>query len=104
MTKFITNQGGLAAQDGDLYVTQYQELPQEFWDELNDRKNNFRIDVDGFTDAAMVPAAVIDKWMAEGFNAYTAPLHEILQKLRIDGMDAFILCKDTTFGRGPIEN
>ncbi len=102
--QFITAKGSLAVQDGELYHTRYQELPQEFWDELNERKKNFKIDLDGFTDAAMVPAAVIDKWMAEGFNAYTAPLNEILQKLRVDGMDAFILCEDTTFGRGPIEN
>lgn len=99
MTEFITTKGDLAVEDGNMYHVRRQELPQEFWDELKDRKNNFKIDIDGFTDAAMVPAAVIDKWMAEGFNAYTQPLAEVLTKLRLEGMDDFILCKDTTFSK-----
>lgn len=94
---FIKSDCTLTAEDGELYRVNTQRLPDTFWRELSHRKNNFRIDPDGFTDAAVIPAAVADEWMAKGFNVFEADLGDILQRLRLEGYDDFIICKDTTF-------
>lgn len=68
-----------------------QKIPQVFIDELAD--NRFQMQSKREKDlmrVASVPTAVIEQWMREGFNAYKAPVREVIKRLREQNLDAFI--------------
>lgn len=39
---------------------------------------------------ASIPTAVVEKWMREGFDVFTAPAREIIARLRRENLEAFI--------------
>lgn len=74
-----------------LHVKNEQFIPQSFLDDIRDeRENSIQTPVGEMYRVARIPAAVINKWDREGFDYNRAPVEEILRKLRIDQLDAFI--------------
>jgi hypothetical protein len=80
-----------------LAVETEQALEHDFWDDLEEAKENFRMRLDGYTPVASIPAATVDRWIREGFDFYAAPAKEILARLRRDEMTKLIVSGDKTF-------
>lgn len=83
--------------DGQDVITTQQFLSDEFFEELEQQKEDFRFRLNGLTPVASIPEAVVNKWIREGFDVWNAPAKEIIRKLRIDGYDRFIISGDKTF-------
>ncbi|MDQ2066739.1 hypothetical protein Q9295_10150 [Xinfangfangia sp. CPCC 101601] len=78
-------------------ITSEQELGKDFWDDLQEAKENFSFRLNGLTPVATIPEGLVNKWIREGFDFWSAPANEILQKLRLEHYDAFIISGDKTF-------
>jgi len=89
---FILN----ATDDNDVIVTE-QHLGKDFWDDLDNAQEAFQFRFNGLTPVASIPEALVNKWLREGFDLWSAPANEINRKLRIDGYDRFIISGDTRF-------
>jgi hypothetical protein len=73
------------------FVKQEQFIPQSFLDDIRDeREASLNTPAGELYRVARIPAAVIDKWDREGFDYNNAPVQDILRKLQIDQLDAFI--------------
>ena len=79
-----------ATDDSDAIVSE-QYLGKDFWDDLSNAKEAFRYKLDGMTPVATIPEALANKWIREGFDFWKAPAKEIIQKLRIDGYNDFVI-------------
>jgi phosphoserine phosphatase len=88
----------LILQDGGQdVITSTQVLNDEFYDDLQDMKDNFKFRLDGYTPVASIPETIVNHWIREGFDFYSAPANEILAKLRSENFDVFIVSGDTRF-------
>lgn len=94
--KIYDSRGSLVESVGDLYRVYEQDLPEEFWQELKDDTDNFKFNLDSYTKVASIPVTLFDKWLNEGFDAYSAPIEEIMKRLRMEGYDAFIVSGSKT--------
>lgn len=83
--------------EGPDIITTEQYLSDEFWEDLQDAKEDFHFRLNGLTPVASIPVSIINKWTREGFDWNAAPANEIIRKLRIDGYDTFIISGDKTF-------
>ncbi|MDO5647365.1 hypothetical protein [Paracoccus sp. (in: a-proteobacteria)] len=83
--------------DGSGVITTEQELTPLFWRQLQNSKDDFRINLDGLTHVAAVPESLANIWLRQGFDLWSAPANEIIKKLRSDNMEAFIVSGDTRF-------
>ena len=82
--------------DQDVIVTE-QYLSKQFWEELEDAKEEFQFRLNGLTPVASIPEALVNKWLREGFDVWLAPANEIKRKLRIDGYEVFDISGNKTF-------
>ena len=84
---------------GDDYdvITTEQYLGDDFWNDLDEAKENFHFRLNGLTQVATIPEALVNKWVREGFDFWNAPANEILRKLRLEHYDKFIISGDKTF-------
>jgi len=82
--------------DSDV-ITSYQPLGKDFWDDLEDAKEQFHFRLNGLTHVASIPEAVVNKWLREGFDFWNAPAKEIILKLKIDQYSTFIVSGDKRF-------
>lgn len=82
---------------GHGVITTSQELTKDFWSDLEQAKEDFHFRLNGLTPVASIPEALVNKWIREGFDFYSAPANEILAKLRSGNYDAFIISGDKTF-------
>ena len=74
-----------------LVIEKYQEIPQSFIDGLRAEKANSKSVREGeMQRVASIPVVVVDKWIAEGFDFQNATAKQILAKLRMENLDAFI--------------
>lgn len=83
--------------DGSGVITTDQVLGDDFFEHLAQAKEDFQFRHNGLTAVASIPEALVNKWIREGFDFWSAPANEIIRKLRIDGYDAFIISGDKTF-------
>jgi hypothetical protein len=90
------NENLILGEDQDIITTE-QYLGQDFWDELEDAKENFQFRLNGLTQVASIPEALANKWLREGFDLWNAPANEIIRKLRIEHYDKFIISGDKKF-------
>lgn len=90
------NENLILGEDQDIITTE-QYLGKDFWDELEDAKENFHFRLNGLTQVAAIPEAVVNKWLREGFDFWNAPANEITRKLRLESYDKFIISGDKTF-------
>lgn len=87
----------LDATDRSDVIVSEQILGQDFWDDLEQAKEDFQFRLNGLTPVASIPEALVNKWIREGFDVWSAPANEIIRKLRCDGYDAFVISGDTRF-------
>jgi hypothetical protein len=83
--------------DKGLVIESTQHLGRDFWNDLHQSKLDFKPKLDGYTLGAEVPQAVADSWLRQGFDIFTAPLSEIIARLRAENLDAFIVSGDFKF-------
>lgn len=93
MTHTLNDSGVSFDENTDgLVIQTYQAIPHEFTDALKaERFENSQSRVKGeYHRVASIPVVVIDKWLREGFDFYTASAKAILAKLKDENLDAFI--------------
>lgn len=82
---------------GHGIITTSQQLGPDFWSHLDQAKEDFQFRYNGLTPVASIPEALVNKWLREGFDFWSAPANEITRKLIIDGYDKFVISGDKTF-------
>ena len=87
----------LTSKDESDVITSYQELTENFYDDLEEAKENFHLRLNGLTPVASIPETLVNKWIREGFDFWNAPAKEIIRKLKIDQYETFIIAGDKTF-------
>lgn len=90
MDNLIDTRARIVDDVGELFIDRTQAIPDEYLDALKEQQREFQWNLDGFTKVASVPTVIADKWMAEGFNIYTAPAQEIIRRLRMEELDLFV--------------
>lgn len=99
MTKLISANEELILRgpdEPDVIVTE-QALGRDFWDDLDNMKEAFQFRLDGLTPVASIPEALVNKWLREGFEFYEADSQTIINKLKMEGYDDFVVSGDKTF-------
>jgi hypothetical protein len=77
---------------GDEYGVRYeQEITSEFLQELQDRFVGTSDPTGELLCAAVIPTAIVDRWMREGFNVFEEPVAKSVARLRAENMQKFIL-------------
>lgn len=87
----------LGSGDDQDIITTEQFLGQDFFDDLEQAKEDFHFRLNGLTPVASIPEALANQWLREGFDVWNAPANEIKRKLRIDGYEMFDISGDKTF-------
>ena len=87
----------LDATDNSDVIVSSQVLGKDFWDDLEQAKEEFAFRLNGLTPVASIPESLANKWLREGFDLWSAPANEILRKLRMENYDAFIISGDKRF-------
>lgn len=74
-----------------LYMVREQVITDEFLDELrSERLASSSVRAAEYHRAASVPTQVADIWMHQGFNIYEQSARAIVERLRKEGLEAFI--------------
>jgi hypothetical protein len=72
-------------------IIRAQEIPQEFLDDLKDKRINADHRREGeFMLAASIPVIIHEEWLREGYDMTREPVQRTLARLRAKGLDAFI--------------
>ena len=77
----------------DALLTKTQYIPPSFLDALADQRHeSANAPMGDFHLAASIPVAVVEKWMAEGFNIYdkNIGLEAIMKRLQREDMERLI--------------
>ncbi len=82
--------------DQDVIASE-QVIGQDFWDDLDQAKEDFAFRLNGLTPVASIPEGLVNKWIREGFDFDNAPANEIIAKLRSENYDAFVISGDKRF-------
>jgi hypothetical protein len=81
-----------------LYTKHHQDIDGGFLDRLRDKRNaSAHSPIGDYMHVASVPAVFIHKWLKEGFNAYQAPVKDVVAKLRADGLEQFLASDKRAF-------
>lgn len=74
-----------------LFIKKFQDIPDDHMQRLKEAREHSSSNVAGdMHRVASVPEVVVDKWMRDGFDVYTAPAKEIISRLKAEGLDYFI--------------
>jgi predicted transcriptional regulator len=74
-----------------LFIKQTQYIPDDYLSDLRkEREDSLSTPAGEFHRVASIPTAIVDKWIAEGFDINVAPIAEILKRLRSEQFDGFI--------------
>lgn len=82
-------------QDGDqenpLIIKTSQDIP-DYWleQQAEKRLRSTQKPAGNWHEACSVPTVVVEKWRREGFDIHTAPVRDILKRLRDENLGAFI--------------
>lgn len=91
---FLDMQWAFQENSEGLVIEKFQEIPQSFRDSLRAQKADSLNTREGeYMRVASVPEAVVDKWIAEGFDFWNADAREIVAKLARENLDDFITTK-----------
>lgn len=99
MTQLISPKEELVLGTGDDQdvITSEQYLGDDFWDDLEQAKEDWKFRLDGYTNVASIPTSLVNQWIRQGFDFYSAPANEIIKRLRMEGYDKFITCGNVRF-------
>lgn len=82
---------GLGENADGLFAKHSQDIDQGWLGRLREKRNTLATERCGdMLHVASVPAIFIHKWLREGFNAYQAPLKEVVAKIKAENLDAFL--------------
>lgn len=72
-----------------------QEVPDSFLDGLRSERDASTAPAGNFHRVASIPVAIVEKWMAEGFNIFdkNVTVKEIVRRLHREDMTAFMATK-----------
>lgn len=83
--------------DGQDVITTEQYIGDDFYEDLQDAKNDFHCRLNGLTPVASIPESLANKWIREGFDFWSAPANEITKKLRMENYSKFVISGDFRF-------
>lgn len=83
--------------DGQFVIKTEQTIGRDFWHGIEKAKSEFDLTHGEMHHVATIPTAVTNRWFREGFDIDTATAQEILDKLRKDEMDKFIISGNKRF-------
>lgn len=86
-------------EDGQDVITTEQELGSDFWQDLQEAKDDWKMRADGYTSVASIPTSLVNQWIRQGFDFWNAPANEITKRLRLEGYEQFITCGNFKFDR-----
>jgi phage host-nuclease inhibitor protein Gam len=76
---------------GELAIRRTQVIPQEYMDHLADtRFDNLSTEAGEMHRVGAVPVGLVEEWRRKGFDVYTAPIEDILARLKLEGYDKFV--------------
>lgn len=83
-------------QIGEWAVRRDQVIPTSYLDELRaERDASSTTRAKEYHRVASIPVNLVELWLAQGFNVYTAEPDEIVKRLKAEGFDAFITSNKT---------
>ena len=75
----------------NLIIEKSQHIPEWWVDQLKaDRIESSQRPAGEMHRAASIPAIVVEKWLAEGFDVFKEPVSKSIAKLKAEGLDYFI--------------
>ena len=91
---FTARKNELVENGDQLGIKRVQDIPQSHIDRLKREFDDSKTTKAGeMHRVASIPVAVIESWMAQGYNISEMTAAEILKKLREDHLDVFITSK-----------
>lgn len=74
----------------ELGVRYEQHITDEFLQELQDRFVGTSDPSGDLLCAAVIPTAIVDRWMRQGFNVFEEPVAASVARLRAESLTKFI--------------
>lgn len=72
-------------------IHRQQVIPGHFLDRLADaRLNSTNVREREYMHVASIPVALVESWQRDGFDVYTAPVKEIVARLKRENLGAFL--------------
>lgn len=91
MIKLIEQQTDFDENSDGLVIQTSQHIPDSFLKNLKEERFESKHRRSGdYMRVASIPVAVVDKWKREGFDFDNAPIKDIVNKLKMEGLDAFL--------------
>lgn len=91
MTKLIDSTHSFDDNSEGLVIQTAQEIPQRFIDKLKEERFESRHRREGnYMRVASIPVAIVDKWKREGYDFDNESVKNIVAKLKMEGLDAFL--------------
>lgn len=91
MHKLIEQQVDFDETAEGLVIQTSQEIPESFLRDLKEERFESKHRRAGeYMRVASIPVVIVDQWKREGFDFDNAPIKEIINKLRMENLDAFI--------------
>lgn len=82
-------------EDGSVVFETNQHIGQDYWDQLKQQQENFSFRFNGLTPVASIPEGVVNRWLREGFDFWSASAREIQDKLRKDQLEKMMVTQKT---------
>lgn len=81
-----------------LHTQHGQDITASFLDNLKAKRNaSAHGPIGDMMHVASVPAIFIHKWFREGFNAYQAPVKDVVARLKAEGLTQFLASEKSAF-------
>ena len=91
MTKLIDSTTTFDDNSESLIIQTSQEIPQRFLDRLKEERFDSKHSRTGnYMRVASIPTAIVDKWKREGYDFDNESVKNIVAKLKMEGLDAFL--------------
>lgn len=89
--QFIEQQTDFDENAEGLVIQTSQHIPDSFLRDLKEERFESKHRRAGeYMRVASIPVVVVDKWKREGFDFDNAPIKEIVNKLKMEGLDVFL--------------
>lgn len=91
MTKLIDSTTSFEENTDGLVIQTVQEIPQRFLDKLKEDRFDSKHRRSGeYVRVASIPTVIVDKWLREGYDFHNESVKNIVAKLKMEGLDAFL--------------
>jgi len=91
MPRLLNNDTEIGFNTDGMYLKHTQVIPDDFLDTLkSERHAKAALRASEYDRVCSVPAFVVDLWMRQGFDYYRESARACVQRLRDQGLEAFI--------------